>query len=173
MDFDTESVAGRPYIVTQPTLNSNGQQENPIVFVDLWFLKFTGYEIHEMLGRNCNFLQERPSVYIPPEDVTEEEEQMMSEQAKVTVKRIAESGTAEVVSVVNYTKDGKPFRNTFMIDAHRDRNNSTVNFFVAKNIKIEYLFKDKCRGIRSNTPHVPRLIPSFKMRDEAEIFYFT
>jgi hypothetical protein len=150
-----ESSEERPFIVTQPRCNSNGQQENPIVFVDSWFLNFTGYDVHEMLGRNCNFLQNRPSVYIQPEDITEEEEQSMAEQAKQTVKRIAASGTADVISVVNYTKDGKPFRNTFVINADRDRTSGVINFFVAKHIKLEYLFKEDCMDVRTNKPPVP------------------
>lgn len=153
-------MEGRPFIVTQPRRNSSGHDENPIVFVDSWFLNFTGYDIHDMLGRNCNFLQNRPSVYIEPEDVTEEEERNLAEQAKQIVKRIAVTGTADIITVVNYTKDGKPFRNTFIIDAQRDRTNSVINFFVAKHIKVEYLFKEECMRVRSNDPS---LLPSLEM----------
>lgn len=137
-----ESLDGRPYIVTQPTMNSKGQKENPIVFVDSWFLDFTGYEVHEILGRNCNFLQARPLSYIKPENVSEEEEAMLTEKARETVNRIAKSGIPEVITVVNYTKDGKPFRNTFMVEVHRDKRNNNINFFVAKHLNIENLYSD-------------------------------
>ncbi|RUZ16271.1 PAS domain-containing protein, partial [Mesorhizobium sp. M7A.F.Ca.CA.001.09.1.1] len=39
-------------IITDPR-----QQDNPIVFANDAFLRLTGYERHEVLGRNCRFLQ--------------------------------------------------------------------------------------------------------------------
>ncbi|WP_156399200.1 PAS domain-containing protein, partial [Methylobacterium sp. Leaf466] len=41
-----------PMLITDP-----GQHDNPIVFVNDAFLKLTGYEREEILGRNCRFLQ--------------------------------------------------------------------------------------------------------------------
>ena len=41
-----------PMLITDPH-----QPDNPIIFVNDAFSKLTGYERHEILGRNCRFLQ--------------------------------------------------------------------------------------------------------------------
>lgn len=41
-----------PMIITDPK-----QPDNPIVFANDAFLELTGYDRHEIIGRNCRFLQ--------------------------------------------------------------------------------------------------------------------
>lgn len=43
-----------PMIITDPM-----QPDNPIIFVNDAFSRLTGYARHEILGRNCRFLQGR------------------------------------------------------------------------------------------------------------------
>jgi hypothetical protein len=131
----TKPMEGRPFIVTQPGIDEDGRQTNPIVFVDSWFLEFTGYTAREMLGRNCNFLQVRPSCFIRPHGITEEEELQLRNTAKTTVQTIVTTGKPDVITVINYTKDGRAFRNTFMIEVHKDKQDSSINFFVARHAK--------------------------------------
>ena len=41
-----------PMIITDPN-----KHDNPIIFVNAAFLKLTGYEYEEIIGKNCRFLQ--------------------------------------------------------------------------------------------------------------------
>lgn len=50
--FAALEMTRMPMILTDPR-----QDDNPIVFANNAFLDLTGYELPEILGRNCRFLQ--------------------------------------------------------------------------------------------------------------------
>ncbi|MCX7284176.1 MAG: PAS domain-containing protein [Novosphingobium sp.] len=71
------------------------QDDMPVVFANRAFIKLSGYEEHEILGRNCRFLQG------PKSD-------------RQTIARIRSSLRNEevlVVEILNYRKDGSTFWN--------------------------------------------------------------
>ncbi|MBN8484999.1 MAG: PAS domain-containing protein [Sphingomonadales bacterium] len=75
------------------------QKDNPIVACNQAFMDLTGYPREEIVGRNCRFLRgER----------TEPEQTAMLREA------VAESRPV-MVELINYKKDGTPFRNAVMI----------------------------------------------------------
>lgn len=75
------------------------QKDNPIVACNQAFMELTGYPREEIVGRNCRFLRgER----------TEPEQTAMLREA------VAESRPV-MVELINYKKDGTPFRNAVMI----------------------------------------------------------
>ena len=75
------------------------QKDNPIVACNQAFMDLTGYPREEIVGRNCRFLRgER----------TEPEQTAMLREA------VAESRPV-MVDLINYKKDGTPFRNAVMI----------------------------------------------------------
>ena len=81
-------------VVSNPRL-----PDNPIVACNKAFMDLTGYAEHEIIGRNCRFLRG---------DGTEPEltkELRVGIAAKVPV----------MVELLNYKKDGTPFRNAVMI----------------------------------------------------------
>ena len=97
----------RNFVLSDPSL-----PDNPIVYASDGFIKLSGYKRHEVIGRNCRFLQ-GPG----------------TDQAAVDVIR---QGVAEgrdiSVCLLNYKADGSPFWNQFFVAALRDADGAVVNF---------------------------------------------
>lgn len=75
------------------------QPDNPIVACNEAFIQLTGYPREEILGRNCRFLRgER----------TEPEQTAMLREAVANSRPV-------MVELINYRRDGTPFRNAVMI----------------------------------------------------------
>ncbi|MDF9864196.1 PAS domain S-box-containing protein [Methylorubrum pseudosasae] len=92
--FTASEKTRMPQIVTDPNL-----PDNPIVFANRAFQNLCGYDAAELIGRNCRFLQ-GPGT--DPADV-----------AKV---RDAIAGRRDVVvEILNYHRDGTPFRNELYV----------------------------------------------------------
>nr|AML78692.1 putative LOV domain-containing protein [Calliergon cordifolium] len=80
------------FVLSDPRL-----PDNPIVFASEGFLRMTGYERHQVIGRNCRFLQG------PDTD-------------RGTVAEIRDAIREEracQVRILNYSKEGTPFWNLF------------------------------------------------------------
>ncbi|MFC6792662.1 PAS domain S-box protein [Methylobacterium komagatae] len=112
--FTAAEKTRMPQIITDPNL-----PDNPIVFANRAFQILCGYDASELLGRNCRFLQ-GPGT--DPADV-----------AKV---RDAIAGRRDVVvELLNYHRDGTPFRNELYIspvfDAHGD-----LRYFFASQLDV-------------------------------------
>lgn len=83
-----------PMAISDPTL-----PDNPIVYVNPAFEALTGYTRHEVLGRNCRFLQGP-----------------MTEEADVARLREAiRTRTKVSVDLLNHRKDGSPFWNRLLV----------------------------------------------------------
>ena len=93
-DFITSDEGRRSCVITDPRL-----PDNPIVYVTPEFERQTGYTRHEVLGRNCRFLQGPDT---DPETV-ERIRQALWEMQPVEVE------------ILNYRKDGTPFMNAISI----------------------------------------------------------
>jgi PAS domain S-box-containing protein len=81
------------------TLTDPCQWDNPIVLANQAFLGLTGYQIDEVVGRNCNFLQG---------DGT-------STQAISAIRSALDSERDFVVTLLNYQKSGTPFWNELRV----------------------------------------------------------
>lgn len=101
-------------IITDPR-----RPDNPIVFANDAFLRLTGYERNEVLGRNCRFLQG------PKTDKVE-----------IDKVRQAIAGTTDVsVDLLNYRKDGSTFWNALYISpVSNDR--GELQFFFASQLDV-------------------------------------
>ena len=73
--------------------------DNPIVACNDAFLRLTGYEREEVLGRNCRFLRGPHSAAEPIE----------------MLRAAIRDRQPVMVEIVNYKKDGTPFRNAVMV----------------------------------------------------------
>lgn len=95
------------FVLSDPSL-----PDNPIVYASDGFCKMTGYKRHEVLGRNCRFLQGP-----------------LTDQAAVDIIRqgIVE-GRDISVCLLNYKADGVPFWNQFFLAALRDADGQIVNY---------------------------------------------
>ena len=92
------------------------RSENPIVFANQAFVSLTGYELGEVLGRNCRFLQG------PDTDPT-----------AVTALREAIQARREIsVRLLNYRKGGTPFWNELHISPVRAADGELIYFFACQ-----------------------------------------
>lgn len=113
----SEMIASSPIaaIISNPRL-----PDNPIVECNAAFLALTGYTREEVIGRNCRFLA-GPAT----------EDQWSNE-----LRRAIRARRPALVEILNYRKDGTPFRNAVMIapifDARGD-----LEYFLGSQIAVE------------------------------------
>jgi PAS domain S-box-containing protein len=103
--------------VTQGILITDpGQPDNPIVYASPGFLRLTGYEAEEVLGRNCRFLQGKDT----------------DPAAVARVREAVRDGGPCSVELLNYRKDGAPFWNELSISPILDAAGRLTHFVGAQ-----------------------------------------
>lgn len=100
-------TAQHNFLITDPS-----KPDNPIVYASQGFLSLTGYELEEVLGRNCRFLQGP----------------LTSQRAVARIRENIEKGQDTTVVLLNYRRDGSTFWNQFFVSALRDGDGNVVNF---------------------------------------------
>ena len=109
--FTAAEKTRMPQIITDPNL-----PDNPIVFANRAFQNLCGYDAEELIGRNCRFLQGPDT---DPVDI-----------AKV---RDAIAGRRDVVvEILNYHRDGTPFRNELYVSPVFDLDGHLRYFFASQ-----------------------------------------
>jgi len=100
-----------PMLITDPR-----QDDNPIVFANSSFSKLTGFQNHEIVGRNCRFLQ-------GPQ----------TDRAAISKIRaaIAERRPIEL-ELLNYRKDGSTFWNRLLVSPVFDDDGALTYFFASQ-----------------------------------------
>jgi PAS domain S-box-containing protein len=86
-------------VSTGVTVSDPTRPDNPLVYVNDHFVRMTGYDRHEALGRNCRFLQGPDT---DPEPVGE-------------LRRAVEAGRPAFVELKNYHRDGAAFWNQLQV----------------------------------------------------------
>ena len=94
------------------TISDASQPDNPVIFANKGFERLTGYRAHEIVGRNCRFLQ---GPQTDPYTVSE-------------IRQAIQEGTECTVELLNYRKDGTPFWNRLSITPLRDRSGRITHF---------------------------------------------
>jgi len=92
------------------------QASKPIVLANRAFLELTGYDAHEVIGRNCRFLQGRDTA---PEAVAEV-------RAAIAAQRTVN------IELLNYKKDGTPFWNQLVVSPIHDQDGQLLYFFASQ-----------------------------------------
>ena len=106
-----------PMIVTNPRM-----ADNPIVFANDAFCRFTGYSRQEILGHNCRFLQGPESDPAAVERI----------RAAIAVPEAVE------VEIRNYRKDGSAFWNRLLVAPVHDARGTLQYFFASQfDVSIE------------------------------------
>ncbi|BAQ50050.1 PAS domain S-box protein [Methylobacterium aquaticum] len=112
--FTAAEKTRMPQIITDPNL-----PDNPIVFANRAFQNLCGYDAAELIGRNCRFLQ---GAGTDPADV-----------AKVRDAIAARRDV--VVEILNYHRDGTPFRNELYVSPVFDAD-GTLRYFFASQLDV-------------------------------------
>ncbi len=113
--FETMQLSGMAMVVTNPRL-----PDNPIVFANPAFLRLTGFEAREVLGRNCRFLQ---TVDTDPE---------MLKKLRAALQ-LSEPVT---VNILNARKDGSTFWNRLFVAPVPNMARGQPEFFFSTQIDI-------------------------------------
>lgn len=98
--------------ITNPRL-----PDNPIVYVNDAFLEMTTYKRHQVVGRNCRFLQRDDRDQLAIENIREA---IRTEQPITTILR-------------NYRRDGSIFWNELTVSPVHDENGTLINFVGIQN----------------------------------------
>jgi sigma-B regulation protein RsbU (phosphoserine phosphatase) len=88
----------------------------PLVWANAAFERLTGYQVHEVLGRNCRFLQEG----LPPQPGLD------------TVRRALASATPVTVVLTNRRADGSLFSNELSITPLHDDGGTLTHFLAVQ-----------------------------------------
>ena len=94
--------------------------DNPIVAVNAAFCELTGYEEKEILGRNCKFL------------AGPDTERWLTDK----IKRGIERRNPVLVEILNYKRDGTPFRNAVLVAPVFD-NDGELEYFIGSQIELD------------------------------------
>ncbi|QJU60765.1 PAS domain-containing protein [Sphingomonas sp. AP4-R1] len=109
--FAAIEMTRMPMILTDPN-----KDDNPIVFANNAFLDLTGYDLDEIIGHNCRFLQG-------------------AQTDRGTVREMREAIAARQaisLEILNYTRDGTPFWNGVFIGPVYDEGGELLFFFASQ-----------------------------------------
>jgi PAS domain S-box-containing protein len=109
--FTAAEKTRMPQIITDPN-----QPDNPIVFANRAFQNLCGYDAAELIGHNCRFLQG------PGTDPTD----IAKVRDAITARRDV------VVEILNYHRNGTPFRNELYVSPVFDPNGHLRYFFASQ-----------------------------------------
>jgi PAS domain S-box-containing protein len=101
-------------VISNPRLPNN-----PIIACNEAFIKLTGYQRSEIVGRNCRFLR------------GEQTEPWITDTLRAGIK----AQQAILVEILNYKKDGTPFRNAVMIAPIFD-SSGDIEYFIGSQVEI-------------------------------------
>jgi len=109
--FAAVEMTRMPMLITDPR-----QPDNPIVFANGAFVDLTGYQQHEIMGRNCRFLQ-------GPD----------TDRATVAeLRQAVDERRAVAVDLLNYKADGTPFWNALFFGPIFDQAGEILYFFASQ-----------------------------------------
>ncbi|WP_299323743.1 LuxR C-terminal-related transcriptional regulator [Parasphingopyxis sp.] len=109
--IDNSPVAS---VISNPRL-----PDNPIVAVNEKFMELTGYDRDEIIGRNCRFLA-GPGT-----------EPWLTEE----IRRGVREKTSVLVEILNYKKDGTPFRNAVLVAPIYNQQDE-LDYFLGSQVEI-------------------------------------
>ena len=111
-----ESLAASPIalVITNPH-----RPDNPIEVTNRAFCDLTGYSEQEIVGRNCRFLGGEET----------------ADQAREQFRAAVRERKPLIVDVLNYRKDGTPFRNGVMIAPQFD-DDGQIAYFIGSQVDL-------------------------------------
>ena len=119
-----------PSVISDPRL-----PDNPIVACNSAFCDLTGYSTEEVVGRNCRFLS-GPGT-----------EPWLTEE----IRRGVREHRPVLVEILNYKRNGQPFRNAVLVAPIYDEHDALVYFLGSQ---VEFV------SCSTGTPHRGRFQPA-------------
>ncbi len=102
------------------------QDDQPIVYANPAFEGLTGYGAHEILGRNCRFLQS--------DDQTQ--------SARAEIRQAVALGQSATMTLRNYRKDGRLFHNELIISPIHNAEGTVTHYMgLQRNVTMPELVK--------------------------------
>jgi len=86
------------------------QEDTPIIACNEKFLELSGYDMSEVLGRNCRFMNRG----------------LLDQSAKEKFRDAIQRGVPCIQDVTNFKKDGSPFLNSVTLSPIRDRTGKVI-----------------------------------------------
>lgn len=105
--------------------------DNPIIYCNYAFLKLTGYDESEVVGKNCRFLQGIDT------------DKRVVKDLKEAISR----GEGIDVTLLNYKKDGEQFWNDLQITPLTNSEGTVTHFFGFQNNISERLEKERVAAL--------------------------
>ena len=102
-------------VISNPRL-----KDNPIIACNSAFVELTGYAEHEIVGRNCRFLA-GPAT-----------EPWLTD----TIRGGVRAHRPVLVEILNYKRDGTPFRNAVLVAPIYD-DNGALEFFLGSQVELD------------------------------------
>jgi PAS domain S-box-containing protein len=102
-------------VISNPRL-----KDNPIIACNDAFMQLTGYAEHEIVGRNCRFLA-GPAT-----------EPWLTD----TIRGGVRAHRPVLVEILNYKRDGTPFRNAVLVAPIYD-NEGALEFFLGSQVELD------------------------------------
>ncbi|KAL6187005.1 hypothetical protein ACLB2K_043121 [Fragaria x ananassa] len=130
-EMKAEMVSMYPMTPTSFVVSDALEPDCPIIYVNKVFETFTGYGAHEVLGRNCRFLQyrdphaQRRHPLVDPDVVSE-------------IRRCLEEGVEFLGELLNFSKDGTTLVNRLRLKPIVDDNGTVTHI-----IGIQVFFETK------------------------------
>lgn len=113
-------------------VTDNRKFDNPIVYCSATFERLTGYTKHEILGRNCRFLQ-APDGNIKAGETRKYVDANAVHYLKSRIEAQAEAQT----SLINYRKGGQAFTNLLtMIPIPYGNDQDEITYFVGFQVDL-------------------------------------
>lgn len=126
-------------------LSDPRQPDNPIVACNDAFLTLTGYARDEVVGRNCRFL------------AGPDTEEVLTQRLRDAIRDRAPT----IVEILNYRKDGTPFRNAVMVAPMFDEQGQ-LQYFLGSQMEVPDALpsnRDTARGrIEDLTPRQHQIL---------------
>jgi PAS domain S-box-containing protein len=122
-ELDEDGISLRDSIVRSPiasVVSDPRLPDNPIIAVNQAFCDLTGYADDEILGRNCRFLA-GPAT-----------EPWLTER----IRQGTRERRATLVEILNYKRDGQPFRNAVLV-APVFTPDGELEYFLGSQVELE------------------------------------
>jgi PAS domain S-box-containing protein len=94
----------------------NSRYGFPLIYVNPRFEALTGYDRHEILGRNCKFLQQYNTECLSQaEKAVRDAAALHNERKLMQLREVLARGKAATIELINYRKDGTMFHNYILL----------------------------------------------------------